>query len=212
VTQRGSRRLPTFFSANDYRRYLTLLRRAADREAVELLVHTLMPNHVHLIVVPGSPGSLSRALYRAHRRYAEEINTRLGWCGHFFQERFSCCAMDERHARNAVRYVLLNPVRAGLARAARDWPWSNARELIEGPATRMTELHLPAGEELAQLLEEPPPPSFGEAFHDACRTGRPLGDDPFIEDLERTSGRTLRRQRLGRRPRIVAIPPDSTAR
>ena len=75
-----------------------------------------MPNHVHLIVVPQSAGSLRRAIGEAHRRYARRINFREGWRGHLWQGRFASFVMDEDHLLTAARYVELNPVR-GLVQA-----------------------------------------------------------------------------------------------
>jgi putative transposase len=73
----------------------------------------LMPNHVHLILTPADQKGLGRAVGEAHRRYTNFINARGRWSGHLFQSRFSSVAMDEGHLLAAVRYVSLNPVRAG---------------------------------------------------------------------------------------------------
>ncbi len=72
-----------------------------------------MPNHVHLIKVPSDPGGLERCFAEAHRSYTARIHAREHWTGHLWQGRFSSAAMDERHRVAAVRYVPINPVRAG---------------------------------------------------------------------------------------------------
>jgi len=69
---------------------------------------------------------LARPLGQAHHRYALEINRRHRWTGHLWQERFASFPMDEPHLMAAIHYVLLNPVRAGLAQATTDWPYSSA--------------------------------------------------------------------------------------
>lgn len=86
-----------------------------------------MPNHVHLIATPRDARSLSHALANTHKDYAFRINRREGWKGHLWQERFYSCPLDERHLLAATRYVLLNPVRAGLVRRAQDWPYSSCQ-------------------------------------------------------------------------------------
>jgi putative transposase len=86
-----------------------------------------MPNHVHLILVPASPDGLRAALAPAHRRYSWEINQRQGWRGHLWQGRFASFPMDEAHLHVCLRYVELNPVRAGLVERPEQWPWSSAR-------------------------------------------------------------------------------------
>lgn len=139
VTQRGGRRLQVFFELSDYERYLELLWDQSRRERVEIWAYCLMPNHVHLIAVPGTPTGLARALGRAHRAYAVEVNRRRDWRGHLWQERFWSCALSERHLRSAVAYVLLNPVRAGLVERPEQWPHSSAAALLGESADPLAE-------------------------------------------------------------------------
>ena len=82
-----------------------------------------MPNHVHIIIVPQNKDGLRRTFADAHRRYTGAINSRLRVTGHLWQGRFDSVFMDEDHLANAVRYVSLNPVRAGLVEKAEEWPW-----------------------------------------------------------------------------------------
>lgn len=103
----------TFFSAEDYHRYLRILAKLARRYELEAWAYCLMPNHVHLLVVPSSEAGLARPIGEAHRRYALEVNRRHGWTGHLWQERFASFPMDSPHLHAADRYVLLNPVRSG---------------------------------------------------------------------------------------------------
>ena len=69
VTQRGNRRQTTFFNDEDYAAYLDLLAEQLARASVALWAYCLMPNHVHLIVVPETEDGLAAALGEAHRRY-----------------------------------------------------------------------------------------------------------------------------------------------
>jgi putative transposase len=147
VTQRGNRRMETFFGAADYRAYLELLAAALEQTGVACWAYCLMPNHVHLILVPplaARPATAERAagpapedslracLGEAHRRYTRRINFRQGWRGHLWQERFHSFVMDAAHLLACARYVEQNPVTAGLAARAQDWPWSSARAHLAG--------------------------------------------------------------------------------
>jgi putative transposase len=116
VSQRGIPRQETFFSEEDHQYYLVLMAQFCRAEQVAIWTYCLMPNHVHLIVVPQSIESLRRAIGEAHRRYTRWINFREGWRGHHWQGRFASFVMDENHLLTAARYVELNPVRAGLVR------------------------------------------------------------------------------------------------
>jgi putative transposase len=127
VTQRGNSRRQTFFGDFDYALYLSLLRHSCRKSGTAVWAWCLMPNHVHLILVPDHSDGLRKAVAPAHARYAAEINRREGGCGHLWQGRFRSAPMDEAHLHVCLRYVELNPVRAGLAARPEDWRWSSAR-------------------------------------------------------------------------------------
>ena len=102
------------------------------RAGVEVWSYCLMPNHVHLAMVPSTEDGLARAVGEAHRRYSAYINARLRVTGHLFQSRFNSVAMDEAHWMAAARYIAMNPVKAGLVAHPWDWPWSSSPAHILG--------------------------------------------------------------------------------
>src|SRR5216684_1252743 len=77
VTQRGNGRARTFFGEDDYALYRDLLAEHCRAAGVEVWAWCLMPNHVHLILVPSDPDGLRRALARVHRSYAGAVRARL---------------------------------------------------------------------------------------------------------------------------------------
>jgi putative transposase len=82
VTQRGNGGARTFFSDDDYALYRDLLAATSRAAEVEIWAWFLMPNHVHLILVPSDADGLRRALAPVHRRYAGVIHARRkgrGW-------------------------------------------------------------------------------------------------------------------------------------
>jgi putative transposase len=199
VTQRGNRRQPVFFSDSDYAAYARLLAEGCRAAGVAVWAYCLMPNHVHLILVPSDPDGLRAALGETHRRYTTQVNRREGWHGYLWQGRFASVAMDEPHLLAATRYVELNPVRAKLARRARDWRWSSARAHLAG-----TDDELVTVQPLLELVPDWPAflrQGLREAEHDAIRagerTGRPLGSATFVARLEKRLGRKLARQKPG---------------
>lgn len=127
VTARGVARMPLFLEDDDYLDYLAVLHGVATRWRWTLHVLCLMPNHVHY-VVETSLDALSKGIHRLHGQYAESFNVKYGRWGHVFGDRFaSWIPNDEAHLRATCRYVLLNPVRAGLAPSPHEWPWSHSR-------------------------------------------------------------------------------------
>ena len=103
-----------FFDDGDYRAYRGLLAEYCAKAETQVWAYCLMPNHVHLILVPSHPDGLRAALGEAHRRYSRRINRRQDWQGHLWQERFRSFPLDETWLIAGARYVEQNPVRAGL--------------------------------------------------------------------------------------------------
>ena len=176
---------------------------------VEIWSWVLMPNHVHLILVPGDGDGLRRALSAVHRRYAGHIHARLKRTGHFWQGRFGCVAMDEVHLGAALRYVALNPVRAGLAARATDWRWSSIQahlgRLDDGITNR--DPVLSRYPDFAALLAAAEDEELSMRLRKAERIGRPIGDAAFLDRLERDSGRVLKPARRGRKIAKSAVSP-----
>jgi putative transposase len=202
VTQRGNRRQPVFFNDDDYETYRTLLAEGCRAAGVAVWAYCLMPNHVHLILVPADADGLRAALGEAHRRYTRHVNFREDWRGYLWQGRFASFPMDEAYLLACARYVELNPVRARLARRARDWRWSSARAHLGAKNDALVRARplLDRVPDWAALLAA----GLGEAEHEAIRaaerTGRPLGAKPFVARLERRLGRRLARGKPGPKP------------
>lgn len=201
VTQRGSRRQKTFFESDDYRDYIALLATTCRRAGTQVWAYCLMPNHVHLVLVPSSGDGLRAAVSPAHRQYALRVNERFGWRGHLWQERFYSSPMDERYLHAAVRYVERNPVTAGLVTSAERWPWSSARAHLEGRNDELIEVApmLQRIDDWAAYLAEAPSDSVLDEIVRHTRTGRPLGNEAFIDGLEKRLKRPLKQQRRGRK-------------
>jgi putative transposase len=202
VTQRGNGRARTFFGDEDYALYRDLLAENCRAAGVEVWAWCLMPNHVHLILVPSDSDGLRRALARVHRSYAGIIQARRKRSGHFWQGRFGAVAMDEEHLAAALRYVSLNPVRARLAERAQDWRWSSTRAHLRRKEDGLTAL-APIRERyprFADLLASEPEPELFARLRSAESVGRPLGNDGFLTRLERLTRRALKPGKRGPKP------------
>ncbi len=103
VTQRGNRRQAVFFSEEDYEAYRGLVVEHCAAAGVAVWAYCLMPNHVHLILVPPDAAALHRALGEAHRRYTRRVNFREGWRGYLWQGRFASFVMDDGYLLVAAR-------------------------------------------------------------------------------------------------------------
>ncbi|NLV45121.1 MAG: transposase [Candidatus Hydrogenedentes bacterium] len=194
-----------FSTDQDYGLYLDFLHTAADKHGLSIWAYCLMPDHVRLIAVPGSEESLGGAIRDAHSAFAMRHNRNQGDAGPVWQDRFSSCVLDDLLVWSAVRLVESIPVLSGIADKAEDYPWSSAA----------AHCGLRRDEVLADSF--PPPGAIDDwsewltgATKEAAldtrillhtRTGHPCGTAPFIEDLEQQTGRILRPQRRGPKPR-----------
>jgi putative transposase len=202
VTQRGNRRQKTFFSDADYESYCALLAEGCRKANVAVWAYCLMPNHVHLILVPRDEDGLRAALSEAHRRYSREVNFREGWRGYLWQGRFASFPMDDNYVLACARYVELNPVRAKLVARARDWRWSSARAHL----SKRDDVLVKSGPLLDRVgdwkafLGEGLDAAQRDAIRGSERTGRPLGGAAFIRKLEKKLDRVLARRKPGPKP------------
>ena len=124
VTARGTGGISIFMDDVDRAAFLHLLEQVRRRFRWSLSAYCLLGTHYHLVVETECE-RLSRGMHRLNGIYAQRFNRRHQRKGHLFEERFSSWVVrDELHLQATWRYVLANPVRAGLCRYAEDWPWS----------------------------------------------------------------------------------------
>jgi REP element-mobilizing transposase RayT len=127
VTSRGNERREVFADDDDRREFLRLLGRSVDLFGWKLYAWVLMDNHFHLVV--GTPeATLSRGMRQLNGDFAQHFNRRHGRDGHVFQGRFKAILVQrDAHLLEVARYVVRNPVRAGMVASPGDWPWSSFR-------------------------------------------------------------------------------------
>jgi putative transposase len=177
-----------------------LLRQFCPAAGLAVWAYCLMPNHVHMIVVPQGPDALRAGLAESHRRYTRRVNFREGWRGHLWQERFASFVLDEAHLWAAVRYVERNPVRAGLVEQAEEWPWSSARVHLGLAAEPLVQRSaaLKRFGDWRRYLSQTEREEDLDLFRRHERTGRPFGPEAFVKKLEVATGRALRPGSPGR--------------
>lgn len=193
ITQRGNRRMQTFFCDDDYKAYIDLMADSCAKNGVEIWAYCLMTNHVHLVAVPQSEEGLCVGIGEAHRLYSRRINFREGWRGYLWQGRFSSYPMDERYLLAAVRYDELNPWQAGMVERPEDHRWSSARAHLAGKDDRLVKVApmLDRVRDWKQFLETPISERERKLLRKLEKTGRPAGSAAFLARLEVELGRDL---------------------
>ena len=200
VIQRGNNREPVFFEPDDYRQYLAWLDDAAKEYGVALHAYVLMTNHVHLLVTPEDALGLSRMMQSLGRRYVRYINGRYRRTGTLWEGRYRAAPIEaEAHLLGCMRYIELNPVRAGMVRKPANYPWSSYRSNAATESDPLLTAHalyraLGATPEVCAegyraLFLDPLPAGFVDDLRGATNGGWALGSNRWRKKVERVAKR-----------------------
>jgi putative transposase len=128
VLNRGNNRCDIFRADKDYAFFLLALRDASIRYKVEVHSYALMTNHFHLVATPRVATGLSDTMQAVGTKYVRYFNRRYARTGRLFGGPFKANVIDsERYWFTCMRYVELNPVRAGLVSEPAEYRWSSYR-------------------------------------------------------------------------------------
>lgn len=131
VMLRGNNKQEIFFSDVDRIKFYLLLQEGVERFGHSIHAFCLMKNHVHLLIQTAET-PLSKIVKHVAFRYAQYINNTKERVGHLFQGRFKAILVDERsYLMELVRYIHLNPVRAGIVTAPERYFWSGHRAYLK---------------------------------------------------------------------------------
>jgi REP element-mobilizing transposase RayT len=127
VTSRGNARQDIYEDDQDREVFLEYLSHTCERYQWWCHAYCLMSNHYHLLVETQHP-TLSKGMKHINGSYTQYFNRRHDRMGHVFQGRFKGILVEkDAYLLELARYIVLNPVRAGIVRTAKDWPWSSYR-------------------------------------------------------------------------------------
>ena len=125
VTARGDRREDIFEDDTDCHRFLELLGEVIRQFNWLCHAYCLMDNHYHLLIETPD-GNLSKGMRQLNGVYTQDSNRRHGRVGHLFQGRYKAILVDsDAYLLELSRYVVLNPLRAGIVKRIEKWPWSS---------------------------------------------------------------------------------------
>lgn len=182
ITARGNERKLIYRDDIDRTRFQEVLAQVLSRFHWLCLAYCQMGNHYHLLVETPLP-NLSRGMRQLNGVYAQQFNRRHNRVGHLTQGRYGAILVEQgEHLLSTVRYIVRNPVRAGLCAAPEDWHWSSYRATlgleplglvaIDALLEQLAETRSQARERLRAFVDEP-----GDRPLDPA--GVILGDEPF---------------------------------
>ena len=216
VTARGDRREDIYLCDADRQRWVDLLGEVCSRFNWFCHAYCLMDNHFH-IVVETVDGNLSVGMRQLNGVYTQWHNRNHKRVGHVFQGRFKAIIVQrEAYLLELARYVVLNPVRAGMCNLPGDWPWSSYRMMIgQAPAPPWLQRHWL----LSQFSNSPHVAKKAFVDHVRAGVGLPslweelqgqmfLGDAEFIEQMaDKVSDKRSIDTEIPRLQRRAKAPP-----
>jgi len=215
IVQRGHNRRDCFQLDTDYLVYLSNLRELSMRTSCALHAYCLMTNHIHLLITPSMQQSCAVLMRNLGQRYVQYFNRRYRRSGTLWEGRFHSCLVESaQYVVACHRYVERNPVRAGMVRVPRDYPWSSHN----GNAGRADNTILTAHPEYEAfglnpdsrhkayeaLCDLPDEPAFLASIRDATNGGFDLVSERFKSKLPTEQQRRLVRKPPGPAPTAPA--------
>lgn len=212
IVQRGNNRTPCFYRPADYSVYLRHLEELAGKYHCAIHAYVLMTNHVHLLLTPEKEDGPSLMMKHIGQRYVQYVNRTHVRTGTLWEGRFKSSIVERQdYLLRCYRYIEMNPVRAGMVRHPRDYPWSSYLSNAEG---RSSQLLVPHEEFLslgrspeerhaayAGLFESRIDPQQLDEIRLAANGGFALGSTSFRAQIAAMLGRRVERGRPGRPPK-----------
>ena len=201
ITHRGNNKQPVFLDDNDYIFFLNTFEKYKNTYDLKVYSYSLIPNHVHIKGIPFHRDSMSKTFNLTQMVYARYFNRKYEKLGHLWQNRFFSCPLGESHTYNVTKYIDNNPVRHGLVAVAENWKWSSARDHL-GISKGIISL-----EPIDTLLDIDNWKAFLKTdlskneikdITNCVLTGKPLGDEKFVNSLEKLLGISLAKRSRGR--------------
>ncbi|WP_372660904.1 transposase [Hydrogenophaga sp.] len=209
VVQRGNNRQAIFASDEDRRYLLALLIEYATRFQVAVHAYVLMDNHFHLLATPETAEGLPQMMQGVGRRYVRYFNDKQGRSGTLWEGRYRSTLIEtDRYLLACMVYIDLNPVRAGLVQAARDFPWSSHGHYVGLGQDKLVTPHplawtlgnTPFAREAAyaELVHAGLGTEQQRALTDSVLRGWALGGADFVAGLQKQTPRRARPLQAGR--------------
>ncbi len=185
LTNRGNGRQQIFHKDEDYRAFIDLLLQARGKYGVKLLAWCLMPNHYHLLVQPAEADQLNKWMQWLMTTHVRRYHKHYGSSGHVWQGRYkSFIVQDDAHLLTVTRYIEGNPVRALLAPAVGQWPWSSYQGRNEATEElRPDPLPISLPEDWATFVDTPLTDVELEKVRNSVNRQTPFGHERWRDEM-----------------------------
>jgi putative transposase len=216
IIQRGNNRQAIFASNADYETLLAMLEEHSRQAGVAVHAYVLMSNHFHLLATPETVEAIPQMMQAVGRRYVRYFNQRQARTGTLWEGRYkSTLIQTERYLLACMAYIDLNPVRAGVAAGAGDYPWSSHAHYVGRRNDKLISPHplywelgnTPFSREAAyaELVQAGVSVEQQRALTDSALRGWALGEPHYVADLQKRTERRVSKTRAGRPPAVPSV-------
>jgi putative transposase len=210
IVQRGHDRNAVFVEHRDYEYYLANLVKLSSHYDIGVHAYCLMTNHVHLILVPHAKGiDISKLMKRLSARQGRRVNRLEDRIGTIWSGRFKSSVIEtDRYLMACLRYVELNPVRAGIVSTPEEYSWSSYRQRLGICSDHWIEddvVTAMLGNNLAEIrcayakfVQAGTPRDELARIRNSVRRNQLTGGDTFIDEIEKRTGVRVETRGRGR--------------
>ncbi len=193
VINRGNGRQEVFHKDSDYEAFIHLMKQSKDRYSVKVFAYCLMPNHFHMVLMPGKGEDLSKYMQWLMTSHVRRYHSHYGSSGHVWQGRFkSFLVQRDSYLLMVLRYVEANPVRAGLVLSAKEWLWSSHKARLGraayGAVQMIDELPMDIPESWDTYVDTPLTEKDLEKLRQSIARQSPFGNSDWQVKVSREFG------------------------
>ena len=130
VITQGINKSFIFDDASDIKYYISLMYKLKEEFQLKIISYCVMNNHTHMLLKVGEIKEMSKYMQKLNAKYAKYYNRKYNRVGYVFRDRYKAEGIySEKHLYNCIKYIYDNPVKAGICKKAKDYPYSNYKRI-----------------------------------------------------------------------------------
>jgi putative transposase len=190
ILNRGNAKQNVFYKTHDYEAFIKLMREAKEKYIIKLFAYCLMPNHFHMLIMVIQPEEFIKYMHWLMTSHVRRYHSHYGTSGHIWQGRYkSFIIQKDNHFLTVLKYILRNPVRAGLTKTPAEWQWSSYKSLInKSCAGFVDELPIDLSVDWRKYIDMPLTEDELAKLRNSVTRGAPYGEVSWQRQMSKELG------------------------
>ena len=132
VITQGINKSFIFDDASDIKYYISLMYKLKEEFQLKIMSYCIMNNHTHMLLEVEEIKEMSKYMQKLNSKYAKYYNKKYNRVGYVFRDRYKAEGIySEKHLYNCIKYIYENPVKAGICKEAKNYPYSNYKKYLK---------------------------------------------------------------------------------